>query len=62
MYKRQILHTALSLTDADIALIVLWDGKGGDGPGGTENMVKLAKSRGVKTVRLPASELVKPQG
>ena len=58
--NRWILHTALSLTDADIALIVLWDGRGGDGPGGTENMVKLAKSRGVKTVRLPASELVKP--
>jgi len=59
--NRWILHTALSLTDADIALIVLWDGTGGDGPGGTENMVKLAKSRGVKTVHLPASELVKPQ-
>jgi hypothetical protein len=56
--NRWILHTALSLTDADIALIVLWDGKGGDGPGGTENMVNLAKSRGVKTVHLPASELL----
>ncbi|HUA03435.1 MAG TPA: tetratricopeptide repeat-containing protein [Solirubrobacteraceae bacterium] len=59
--NRWILHTALSLTDADIALIVLWDGKGGDGPGGTENMVRLAKSRGVKTVPLAASVLVDAQ-
>ena len=56
--NRWILHTALSRTDADITLIVLWDGRGGDGPGGTENMVTLAESRGVKTVILPASELV----
>jgi Tetratricopeptide Repeats-Sensor len=56
--NRWILHTALSRADVDVTLIVLWDGKGGDGPGGTENMVTLAKSRGVKTVILPASELV----
>ncbi len=56
--NRWILHCALSRADADITLIVLWDGKGGDGPGGTENMVKLARSRGVKTVELPTSELV----
>ena len=56
--NRWILHTAMSLAEADITLIVLWDGKGGDGPGGTENMVELAKSRHVKTVQLPASEFV----
>ncbi|MBV9805990.1 MAG: hypothetical protein JO286_02345 [Solirubrobacterales bacterium] len=55
--NRWILHTALSRSDADITLVVLWDEKGGDGPGGTEDMVRLAKSRGVKTVHLPASEL-----
>ncbi|MGO9972714.1 MAG: tetratricopeptide repeat-containing protein [Solirubrobacteraceae bacterium] len=55
--NRWMLHTALSRRDADITLIVLWDGKGGDGPGGTEDMVRLAESRGVKTVQLPASEL-----
>jgi tetratricopeptide (TPR) repeat protein len=59
--NRWILHTALSRIDADITLIVLWDGKGGDGPGGTENMVNLAKSRGVKTVILPASGLAEPR-
>jgi hypothetical protein len=31
---------------------------GPGGPGGTENMVELAKSRHVKTVQLPALELV----
>ena len=56
--NRWILHTAMSLAEADITLIVLWDGKGGDGPGGTENMVELAKSRHVKTVQLPALELL----
>jgi len=56
--NRWMLHTAMSRADADVTLIVLWDGKGGDGPGGTENMVALASSRGVKTVHLPASELV----
>jgi len=56
--NRWILHTALSRADADITLIVLWDGKGGDGPGGTQNMVELAESRGVKIVHLSASELL----
>lgn len=51
------LHTALSRSETDVSLIVLWDGKGGDGPGGTADMVKLADSRGVRIVRLPASSL-----
>jgi hypothetical protein len=41
----------------DVSLIVLWDEKGGDGPGGTEDMVKLAESRGVKIVLLDANAL-----
>ena len=48
--NRWILHTALSRSDIDITLIVLWDGAGGDGPGGTRDMVKLATSRGVRVV------------
>jgi hypothetical protein len=55
--NRWTLHTALSRADTDVSLIVLWDGKGGDGPGGTRDMVALAQSRGVRTVRLDASEL-----
>jgi hypothetical protein len=60
--NRWTLHTALSRTDLDVSLVVLWDGKGGDGPGGTEDMVKLANSRGVRVVHLPASELVERPG
>ena len=54
---RWILHTALSRADTDVTLIVLWDGEGGDGPGGTADMVALASERGVKVVRLDASRL-----
>jgi hypothetical protein len=55
--NRWLLHSALSRSDADITLIVLWDGEGGDGPGGTHDMVKLAESRGVRIVRLDAKQL-----
>lgn len=52
-----ILHTALCRQGADVTLIVLWDGKGGDGPGGTEDMVEIALRRGLKVVHLDAGKL-----
>ena len=52
-----ILHTALSREEADVTLIVLWDGRGGEGPGGTEDMVDIGRRRGVKVVHLDAREL-----
>ena len=55
--NRWTLHTALSRADIDVTLIVLWDGKGGDGPGGTRDMFALAEARGVRIVRLDASVL-----
>ncbi len=57
---RWILHTALSRVDTDVTLIVLWDGGGGDGPGGTADMVELARRRGVKVVRLDTACLLEP--
>ncbi|MGY1670309.1 tetratricopeptide repeat-containing protein [Geodermatophilus sp. SYSU D00710] len=57
---RWILHTALSRADTDVTLIVLWDGGGGDGPGGTADMVELARHRGVKVVRLGTARLLGP--
>lgn len=51
------LHTALAEANVDVTLIVLWDGKGGDGPGGTADMVALAEKRGVKIVRIDPTEL-----
>jgi hypothetical protein len=59
--NRWILHSATSRADADVTLIVLWDGRGGDGPGGTEDMVELARSRGVRIVHLDAAELLADQ-
>jgi hypothetical protein len=52
-----LLHTALSRAETDVTLLVLWDGKGGDGPGGTLDMLALAESRGVRVVRIDASGL-----
>ena len=54
------LHTALSRTGVDVSLIVLWDGQGGHGPGGTETMVNLAKAPGVHSVDIPTASLVVP--
>ncbi|MEO8860620.1 MAG: tetratricopeptide repeat-containing protein [Ginsengibacter sp.] len=34
----------------NMTLLALWDGKAADGPGGTEDMVNLAKKNGSKTV------------
>ena len=56
--NRWLLHMALSRMDADVTLIVLWDGRGGDGPGGTEDMVRLARARGVKVVHLDTARLL----
>jgi hypothetical protein len=55
-----ILHNGLARANADVTLIVLWDGKGGDGPGGTQDMVQIARRRGVKVVHLDANELLAP--
>ena len=53
-----ILHNGLSRENADVTLIVLWNGQGGDGPGGTKDMVQIARRRGVRVVHLDASELL----
>ena len=43
-------------SDGSISM-TLWDGKEGDGPGGTADMVRLAEKRGVKIVRIDPAEL-----
>lgn len=52
-----ILETALAVDAGAHTLIALWDGKGGDGPGGTEAMVQAATERGFEVVRLDAGPL-----
>jgi hypothetical protein len=41
-----MIEDALLRTNADASLLALWDGKAGDGPGGTADMVEIAKKRG----------------
>ncbi len=40
------LNSALVNGGMHMTLIALWDGKGGDGAGGTEHMVKEAGAKG----------------
>ena len=46
------LNSALVNGGLHMSLIALWDGKGGDGPGGTSDMVKEARQRGAKVVMI----------
>jgi hypothetical protein len=47
-----ILSEALSRAPEHLSVIALWDGETGDGPGGTEHMVSLAKERGARVIHL----------
>ena len=40
-----------------LTLLALWNGKKGDGAGGTEDMVEQARKRGARTVILPTAKL-----
>jgi hypothetical protein len=52
-----LLSEALCLTPRNLTLIALWDGESGDGPGGTEHMVSLARERGARIIRLDTKTL-----
>jgi len=52
-----MLYNALALGEADTTLIALWDGKGGDGPGGTEHMVQSVRERGARAIVLGTRQL-----
>ena len=53
-----MLHNALFLSQDHLTLIALWNGATGDGPGGTEDMVKRAQDRGAQFIHLDARELI----
>jgi hypothetical protein len=53
-----MLHTAFAF-QGHVTIIALWDGKAGDGPGGTADMVARAKERGARTVVPDAGEILK---
>jgi hypothetical protein len=52
-----MLHEALLNGGKHLTLIALWDGKGGDGPGGTAHLVEQAKEKGAKIVIIDIKEL-----
>lgn len=47
-----ILSRGLEHGAGNTTLFALWDGKSGDGPGGTQDMVEQARARGVRVVLL----------
>lgn len=52
-----MLYNALAAGGISTSLIALWDGQGGDGPGGTEHMVQVAADRGARTTILDTKSL-----
>ena len=52
-----MMEDALLRPNADVTLLALWNGKAGDGPGGTGDMVKLAEAQGAKAYVKNTDEL-----
>jgi hypothetical protein len=52
-----MLQNALVNGGALATVIALWDGGGGDGPGGTQHMVETARHRGARTIVLDTREI-----
>ena len=53
-----MLHNALAISEDNVTLIALWNGQTGDGPGGTEDMVRRAQDRGAKFIHLDARKFI----
>jgi hypothetical protein len=53
-----MLHNALFISRDQLTLIALWNGTVGDGPGGTEDMVKRAQDRGAAFIHLDTTKLL----
>jgi hypothetical protein len=52
-----MLDEALKGGGENMTLVALWDGKGGDGEGGTEHMARVANEAGAKTVIIDINKL-----
>jgi hypothetical protein len=52
-----LIASALARQPLHFVLIALWDGKGGDGPGGTQHMVEVAQQHGAEFIHLNTREL-----
>ena len=54
----EMLDCASEAAKQHVTLIALWDGEGGDGPGGTADMVRRVRERGGQAIVLDAKKLV----
>lgn len=52
-----MLETALANGGPNMTLIAVWNGSGGDGKGGTEHMVKMAKEKGAEAKIIEITKL-----
>lgn len=52
-----MLNSAMACGGINMTLLALWNGKGGDDVGGTEDMVKESRKRGSKVNVIPINEL-----
>ncbi len=53
-----MLDSAFDWTVGGISLLALWNGEGGDGPGGTADMVARARAGGARVVLMDARRLL----
>jgi len=52
-----MLNLALENGGENMTLIALWNGKGGDGEGGTEHMINIAKEQGARVEIIDTNKL-----
>ena len=55
--NRWLLQAALAHGASRLTLLVLWDGQGGDGPGGTQHLVEVARAAGARVQHLDTRAL-----
>ena len=55
--NRWLLQSALAHGAHRLTLMVLWDGQGGDGPGGTQHLVAVARTAGARVQHLDTRAL-----
>lgn len=53
-----LLELARQLAD-DVSLLAVWDGRGGDGPGGTEDMVRTVREGGGDVIQVNPAVLMR---
>lgn len=60
--NRWMLQSALAYGADKLTLLVLWDGQGGDAPGGTQHMVEVAEASGAVVRRIDSRALFELAG